>query len=1293
MNNNMDNTMIKRPGVLLKVIGWFLLACMAFSPSALAVDPPTMYDYTALPPFVDQSVKPNILIMLDNSGSMNEYVYRNQPFNSNNDYYGYFTSEYKYDYTGSYFEINDENGDWCGKFLNYLTMRRIDVTRKVLFGGYMHSAVGTGRQTLTVEAAPRNYRGEDDYIHEVTFDDLENVTISDVSPYNNDNSFELNNDGELVVNGPDGDNFDTVVMKDPDYKYDLKHDFYEYSEDSYRIGGVMQEFGRDANWGNMWFVEDGGIDERPQGGEIENEVGSIVQFSNLITDMRNKLADTWTPLAESYYVAMHHFKNEGVDTSLNFRQNAAAHQHDPFDDSEWCAKNFVLILTEGLSTRDSNIPDPPDKPYKNYAGAGSSDDRSPSFFIDDEDGSNYSDDCGRWDDDSVCGTEEASGGTDFLKDMAYYARANNLRDDVEGHTHIIPYIVFAFEEDDNAKNLLKETARQGGWRRQINDNVPGLIWKDGESVLADGYESKDDVVPDNFFEAKGGRELETALRNAILGMLERAASGTAAAVVTPDGRSEGEGSVVQSYFQPSRFEGDREISWSGYMHSLWIDRCGNLREDSSGDRTLDHATDKIVKYEYFDDEGTMVTQYDPVLENGALVCPGYDPDSGGEPFDIQDLESIFEAGKVLWDQEPENRDIYTSVGGGMIDFSLDEVEAFEAFSPYLGVNDASVDNAYNLDHLGASTDERAETLVDYIRGTDKDGVLRNRTIAIEEGGVEKVWKLGNIVSSTPVVVGGAVEQYDLIYQDSSYRDYRRDQRDRETMVYVGANDGMLHAFTHGKYDRENMRFDRPDNPDDPLGEEKQSLGTEAWAYIPKALLPHLKWLADPGYAHVFYADLQPKVFDAKIRNGGDDWGTFLLLGLNKGGKRIYINKDGDEEIIYPGYSLIDITDPRNPELIWEKSYEGSGLTTSIPAVFKVGDKWFAAFGSGPNDDAGKTDYKGHSDQTGTMYIIDLADGTDLLSIETGTDNAFLNSPVAYDRFLNFDVDGVYFGETYLDGGVWKGKIHKIAISSEDEDPTYPETTGSWSHSVLFESPGPVTAGINMRADPDNNAMLFFGTGRYMAQEDKQDSEQQYMFGIKDPLYDENNAGTSVDFNELFKANPIDVTEGGYVYENGMLFTKDAEGNNDGTGTFDELVGYARNHYQGWYRDLDTFNGFPSERIVSRPSVIGGTLLVPTFVPVDDVCEPMGESNVLALYYQTGTGFRRHVLSPDESPGSIDGRAITAIKFKQSVIGAPAASIAHHGTDIGILQLDTAQTFIFEYDPDLQRSRITGWRDR
>ena len=122
--------------------------------------------------------------------------------------------------------------------------------------------------------------------------------------------------------------------------------------------------------------------------------------------------------------------------------------------------------------------------------------------------------------------------------------------------------------------------------------------------------------------------------------------------------------------------------------------------------------------------------------------------------------------------------------GEVIGFKLSNADAIK---PYPWVSRISEQHGA-WDYLGATHDDRVNNLIDYIRGTDIAGT-RSRTIN------GRVWKLGDIVNSTPVTVAAPADNFHIIYKDQSYQDFLRDNRSRETAIYVGANDGKLHAFT------------------------------------------------------------------------------------------------------------------------------------------------------------------------------------------------------------------------------------------------------------------------------------------------------------------------------------------------------------------------------------------------------------------------------------------------------------------------------------------------------------------
>ena len=427
-----------------------------------------------------------------------------------------------------------------------------------------------------------------------------------------------------------------------------------------------------------------------------------------------------------------------------------------------------------------------------------------------------------------------------------------------------------------------------------------------------------------------------------------------------------------------------------------------------------------------------------------------------------------------------------------------EVIAFDAanaaaIKPYLGVMDSGATGAW--DYLGATHDDRVNNLIAYIRGTDMAGT-RSRTIN------GRVWKLGDIVNSTPVTVAAPADNYHIIYGDESYQEFLRANRARETAIYVGANDGMLHAFTSWQYDADTGTYTQPGG--------RTEIGQELWAYIPQSLLPHLKWLADPEYTHVYYVDFKPKVFDARIGDplvpGGDPtWRTILICGFNLGGKHIWAEGDFNDgsgvttRHFYPAYVCMDITDPLNPKLMWERTYTELGMTRATPSVirikkdtkdsydFQLGD-WYAVFGSGP------TDLDGTSSQHGYIFVVDLKTGDPIFptgasdwQFDTGVDNTYMNSPASLDKNLTNSVDAIYFGDT-------KGNLfHVSTLASPGTDtfgnplPEAPSPLPSdWTITRIFngDDKSPITAAVSLSVDALDDVWVYFGTGSYLTNADK-----------------------------------------------------------------------------------------------------------------------------------------------------------------------------------------------------------------
>lgn len=1240
-------------------------------------------------------------------------------------YYGYFDPDSNYSYASSVFS-RDSSGPWSGNFLNWMTMRRIDVARKVLMGGLATPRTYTGTQKLYGENSPAN---------RAFTKSMDGTGTTGITPYTGGVfTYEVDGGNFTVRNssGVSQGTFSIVVKKDA---AEEPGDFEDLGDGPTTVG-VFQRYGDAARWGNMWFNNNGydGINNG-NGGVISNPIQDTLS-SDLLNDLQNTDPTTWTPLAEAYYTAVMYFAQDAIDGGLNYSNNPGTTLKDPFDGSAYCAKNFVLLITDGASTMDARIPS-------------AIKDLSDGFDLF-TDGDEVAGDC---DEESGSGCEYPGAGTDYLKDVAYWARTTDLRPDGDADglkelQNVIIYPVYAFGNEPAARKLLKEAAKNGAFIDKDGSNTPNqqAEWdKDG------------DGVPDTYFEASNGSELQKELADAISSILERAASGTAASVLATN--SSGEGNLIQAYYRPkiSTYTSHdsvspMEMTWNGYLQSLWVDPCGNLREDSNGNKKLDleGGADKIV--EYWFDESSADTKMRYYTAHPQYTDP-YNCSAGGgtafdSDYDMDDIVPLFESGRLLALTDPKDRRIFTYIDGnedGVVDepayngfdwageaISFDQASS-ALLAPYLGVADGTTWN-----YLGSSHAQRLDRLIRYIRGEDffENGkpVLRNRStneLTGLDGGtdamVDHVWKLGDIVSSTPISVSRPSDNYHIIYSDKSYQTYLDAVKNRETMVYVGANDGMLHAFTSWKYNRTTGGYESPDPSNYDAGDPTLQMGSEAWAYIPQALLPHLKFLADPDYTHVFYVDLKPKVFDAKILAPGThygsglekNWGTFLLVGLNLGGRQIWTNEFGGAgtatRYFSPSYALIDVTEPRNPVLMWERNYSGLGLGTSTPAIVKVEDKWLAVFGSGP------TTYHGTSTQQAKIFVVDLATGA---PYSTGSDDwlfelaenySFINSPASLDKNLNYNVDAIYFGETHCASATcespktFEGKLYKLTVpcdpcdwTSPGVDPQYEDGPALWaSPEVLFDAERPITAPVSLSVDSDDNAWIYFGTGRYLREQDKTSQDQEYLYGIKDPFFNKNhesdgyyrnfNNSLTLDQGDLFNAESVSVTD------DGLAFHESTGTPYGGNGSFYDMLSDAMEK-DGWYRSLETSSG-PSERSISKNSLLGGILLAPTFTPNSDICGFGGHTNFYGLYFQTGTAFHNHVFDWDGTNITYDGQSHekVSVKFSSTSIGAPPPAVGiHAGRQEGAkayLQLSTGEIKGIDTNPAFNiKSGLNSWRE-
>ena len=1222
------------------------------------------------------------------------------------------------------------NGLWDGNWLNWATMRRIDVLRKVLFGGDTHdNRDGSGVQNLYTEY-------DSSYWYR-NFNSSGNVAVT---PFHGNHEYRMRY-GQIRVN--DGGTYryyDLVVEKNVTYE---PEEFLNYDNGD-NLAGIIQRIGNAAKWGNIWFRT--GNSSGNHGGYLDNPVGADIV--DIVHDLEAVDPSSWTPLAETFYVAMQYFRQEepeisGYNALLNSTKRDADDPYFRDGQDVPCAKSFVIMLTDGASTMDAHIP----SEYKDYDGDF---DRTACVEYNNTD------------------CDYPSYGTDFLDDLALYAHTEDLRPDM-GYSGmgtgdytkqtINLYTIYAFGNDDDARSLLRDAARNGGFKDRDGDNRPdGNYWDAPEDRLE--WDANGDGEPDTYFEANDGYALEAKLIAAISDIMKQATSGTAASVLSTN--TEGAGNSVQAYFRPLVTEGLEEGRWRGYLETLWVDPWGNLREDTTGNKTLDLQnstgqnnasgnTDRIVEFVIGENGDTVARVY-----NSHFL---YNPDNGKdyqcvvEDCDLTDYDEIpldtvnplFEAGTVLANRDisasGRPRKLFTYIGSTDMpttDTTIDssgDVVFFDTgmapeIKPFLGLSDLSSTGKW--DAYGLTPDERVDNLITYIQGNDVPG-LRNRTLA------GATWRLGDIVHSTPIVVARPAERFHQLYNDGSYAEFLAAYADRETMIYVGANDGMMHAFTNWVY-TENSDGDPSYVAPAGVGSD-EVIGDELWAYIPQSVLPHLKWYGSPEYTHTYFVDGEPRVFDANIlpdethysdSDNEPNFGTFMVFGMGMGAKSISVDEDFGGGVttrtFSPTYVLMDITEPRSPRLMWERTYDNLGMSYSVPAPVRVGDRWFLVFGSGP------TEYDGQSDNGGYIYVVDLETGEpigsggndwlygEIRTVDAATQagNGYFNDALVLDVFQTANADAIYLANNYYNGNGWSSDILKITVPCYScawdgytgDNAVYDDEPTQWQLSTLFYSDRPVTVKLATSTDEMDNVLVYFGTGRYLSKFDLFDDDQQYMYGIKDPFYNRgkydgmsgnyyHNFGSSkaMERDDLFETDDIEVTTNGYVL-----------GWKSEPAEFSQFVNYMRWSEDGWYLSLIRNGNLPSERIITRSAILGGIVLTPTFTPNSDVCGMGGDTQLLGLYYETGTGYTSQIFDIDEDnlrtqtvtltnpDGSTSSSTEELVEIRNDNLlkGTPAPKIVFHvgleGGATSKLQMSNRGEGGSPTDTLYFRSMITEWWD-
>ena len=943
-------------------------------------------------------------------------------------------------------------------------------------------------------------------------------------------------------------------------EYIYKQDASSYDLTTGNVEGILQKIA-DQNqkprigalifqtqWYRPWFIQ-------------FTRIGLSYNYANLISLINNHSPYGGTPTGPAMQDIMKYFEEDkttilkyGDVDPYNFNGNIA-----------YCAKNFAILMSDG----EWNVP-----------------------------------------------TTTTS--SDPIRPIDAMWRGGNadLVPGLEGNQNVRTYSVAMFQNpNDSGTNALKWMAVYGNYI-DLNDNgypcnvnsypntsltVPENL--ENQSQCSEVRKNQNGNGPYGFFSGNNPAELKAAILDVFNEILKQASSGTSTSVLSK--KEKVNAGVLQAAFYPQKvFESGGKsfnVDWIGTLYNWWFyfSETGslfkaNIREDTITNKDLDICNpngtpggDYIISYKF---ENNKLK-----IEAFKSLCNGDNESSIPEEVynGLDEAHYIWEAGKKLSLEPPLSRKIYTFIGNTRPSLPQNPVQLYN-ISKVCGDNCSKL---FGDDNGNGTIDDDNETykyakeisltnLIDYIYGQDISG-YRNRTIDVDND----TWKLGDIVYSTPKVVN----------------------YDNFSVAFVGANDGMLHAFLVGKYRYDNLGVHQLVKLRDNITSNGTSdLGKELWAFVPKNVLPYLRFLADPDYCHMYYVDLTPTIYEIKDSLTGKIE-KILIGGMRLGGavgcdnasvcinppKDTCDNTSSSNCLGLSSYFALDITNPLHPKFLWEFTDPDLGFSYSGPTLIKEYNsdnntmRYYIMFASGP------TDYNGESGQDLYVFILELnKDFTIKSVIKKDLSDSFRELKNAFAGRMSSEgiVDkdfssgkmvtkAVFFGVVYNDNGNWKGNVIGVkGLSSVDPS--------NWQFFELFKDPtGPIVVPISYYKC-GGKWFLYFGTGRYFYRDD-----------------DPNN--TTGGINRLYGIK-IDKC----IKYSGTSFC--TLGSSD-LYTSDDSCFHINDDLYGWYQDLDPAeDNYNKERDITGATLSStGAVFFTTTEPTSDICGFGGRSRMWGLNCASG----------------------------------------------------------------------------
>lgn len=974
----------------------------------------------------------------------------------------------------------------------------------------------------------------------------------------------------------------------------------------------------------------------------------VVNFINQFSQYGYKEYD---PASELFYESLNYFRGpktpvgptseySGADTS-NGRSltaigrtssdlrnggfwfyNQASEWDDPISYS--CQKNFIIAINDPYTHRDKRLPG---TSFTTKASADNENDYGPPSRSDSLNVSTWTNSVGSQQGLGASLATQHPGGNKnsyYIAGLAYWANTNDIRDEVgdwQGKQTVDTFMIDTQEPQDNPlvgqTNQLWLTGKYGGFTDKNNNSKPDL---------KEEWDANNDGVPDNYVLASDPLKLKNGLIQAFDNITSRSdTNGSSSSAVAANSTRLDTGSVI---YQMKFYANETDGYWVGRAIAETLKKDGTINTILWDTWGLDGTKGRYTASEA---SSRKIFTWNPDTNKGAK----------------------FECNATWMNPTkttiPDNSDCW-----------LTNPQRTALREPSLPT--------------GASWDD----LLKYLRGdptneTDTEGRFRYR-----------VKTLGDIINSDPLYVGDENLGYDVLPDadggGSTYATYRYSTETRTKMLYVGANDGMLHAFEAA-----------------PSG----TTGVEVFTYVPNEVIKdsvdteRMKTLANLNYSHKYFVDGSPNFSDVYT---GSAWKTYLVSSQGAGGRAVFAL-----DITADSSGAIDMasgaTTAGVPKVRWEfgpksDTNTGSGSTTatkspeigyvlSQPMIARLPNKrWAAFFGNGPGSSSGKA----------KLFAIYLdANITDTNKWELGKDYLVFDTDNTLDNALGgvSVIGDAYQTATTVYAGDLKGRMWKFDVSSITTTDINC-SSGCGSGTILFTTQSsqprpiqPITAAPAIGAHSKCGVMVYFGTGKYYETGDQQNTDLQTLYGIWDQPggaaisagttdlyeYQIDKQGTATSGTEWRVIADNNATKIPDLYAPSGGANKDVCKNNPDTPK-----------KRGWFIDLKVKNATANtgERVTTYALLRHGRVIFTTIEPSQDFCSTGGKSWVMEIAAESGAPLtygvfdinKDNIISKDV--GSQDSNGICGDCVTNSA-GVSSLAAGVSTGDMGIIKTPTVLT--------------------